>query len=81
MQKSGKDIMVYELPLLNKCFTKEETFHLLNCNDHSGNQILGTFILLRKSNQSISYMNEWFNTMTDIRVLDPKNLYIRNQEP
>lgn len=75
MQKSEKDIMVYELPLLNKCFTKEETFHLLNCNDHSGNQILATFILLKKSYKSISYMNEWFNTMTDIRVLDPK-IYI-----
>lgn len=75
MQKSGEDIMVYELPLLNKCFTKEETFQLLNCNDHSGNQILGTFILLRKSNKSISYMKEWFNAMTDIRVLDSK-IYI-----
>lgn len=72
MQKSNEDIMVYELPLLNKCFTKKETFHLLNCNDYSGNQILGTFILLRKSDKSIFYMTEWFNAMSDIRVLDPK---------
>lgn len=72
MQKSDKDIMIYELPLLNKCFTKNETFHLLNCNDYSGNQILGTFILLRKSDKSIFYMTEWFNAMSDIRVLDPK---------
>lgn len=72
MQESGEDIMVFELPLLNKYFTKKETFNILNFEDYSGNQLLGTFILLRKSDKSIYYMKEWFDAMTDIRALGPK---------
>lgn len=72
MQESGEDIMVFELPLLNKYFTKKETFNILNSEDYLGNQLLGTFILLRKSDKSIHYMEEWLQAMSDIRVLDPK---------
>ena len=72
MQESGEDIMVFELPLLNKYFTKKETFNILNFEDYSGNQLLGTFILLRKSDKSIHYMEEWLQAMSDIRVLDSK---------
>lgn len=72
MQESGEDIMVFELPLLNKYFTKKETFNILNSEDYSGNQLLGTFILLRKSDKSIHYMEEWLQAMSDIRVLDSK---------
>lgn len=81
LQNSGKDIMVFELPLLNKCFTKKETFHLLNSDDYSGNQILGTFIFLKKSSNSILYMTEWFNAMTDIRALDPKTYFTKIENP
>lgn len=72
MQESGEDIMVFEQPLLAECFTKMESFVLLNCDDYSGNQLLGGYILLRKSLNSIHYMEEWLQAMSDIRVLDPK---------
>lgn len=69
LEKSGKDMMVFEQPLLSKCFTKAETFHLMGCTDYSGNQLLGGYILLKKSKESIYYMEEWLKAMSDIRVL------------
>lgn len=72
MISSQNDIMVFEQPLLAECFTKKESYVLLNCNDYTGNQLLGGYILLRKSSNSIYYMKEWFKAMSDIRVLDSK---------
>lgn len=64
---SGKDLMVVEQPLLSHCFTKKECYHLMDWHDYSGNQILSGYILMKKSNTSIEYMEEWFENMKDIR--------------
>lgn len=69
MEKAGDDMMVFEQPLMARCFTKGETYKLLGCSDFSGNQLLGGYILLKKSSQSIRYMKAWLNAMSDIRVL------------
>lgn len=69
LEKSGKDMMVFEQPLLSRCFTKAETFHLMGCTDFSGNQLLGGYILLKKTEESVFYMEEWLKAMSDIRVL------------
>lgn len=74
-EASKKDIMVFEQPLLSRCFTKKETYHLLGCNDFTGNQLLGGYILLKKSPQSIKYMKEWFYAMSDIKVLSAKKFF------
>ena len=71
LNTSGYDIMVFEQPLLNRCFTKKETFYLMNSKDYSGNQLIAAFIFLKKSSQSIGYMNSWFKEMLDLRVLSP----------
>lgn len=64
---SGKDLMLVEQPLLASCFTKKECYHLMNCEDWSGNQVLSGYILMRKSKVSIAYMEEWLKNMKDIR--------------
>lgn len=69
LNMSGFDMMVFEQPLLACCFTKGETYKLLGCSDFSGNQLLGGYILLKKSAKSVEYMNTWFRAMSDIRVL------------
>ena len=69
LEASGKDMMVFEQPLLAHCFTKGETYHLLGCNDYAGNQLLGGYIFLKKSAESRRYMQEWHDAMTDLRVL------------
>ncbi|MCM1108882.1 MAG: hypothetical protein NC388_07490 [Clostridium sp.] len=34
LDASGKDMMVFEQPLLARAFTKRETYHLLGCSDY-----------------------------------------------
>lgn len=70
LDESGNDMMVFEQPLLARCFTKGETYKLLDCTDFSGNQLLGGYILLKKSSQSIGYMKSWMEAMSDLRVLN-----------
>ena len=72
LNSSEYDIMFFEQPLLARCFTKKETYYLLNYNDFSGNQLLGGYIFLKKSNKTIKYMKEWLNAMSDLRVLSPE---------
>lgn len=69
LEASGSDMMVFEQPLLAHCFTKGETYHLLGCNDYTGNQLLGGYIFLKKSAESRRYMQEWHDAMTDLRKL------------
>lgn len=64
---SGKDLMLVEQPLLAHCYTKKECYHLMGWNDYSGNQVLGGYILMRKSDAVIGYMQEWLENMADIR--------------
>ena len=72
LEQSEHDIMLFEQPLLNRCFTKKETFFIMDCQDFSGNQLIAAFVFFKKSHESISYMQSWFNEMLDIRVLSPK---------
>lgn len=69
LEDSHNDMMVFEQPLLARCFTKGETYKLLDCDDFSGNQLLGGYIFLKKSPLSISYMEKWLEAMSDLRVL------------
>lgn len=72
MEKSEHDIMVFEQPLLARCFTKGEAYNLLNCSDYSGNQLLGGYILMKKSLESIGCMKQWLGAMGDLRILSSK---------
>lgn len=69
------DIWVSKLPLVEKQFTKIDSFILMNC-EHDAykdtNQISGTFIMLRKSEKSIQFVKEWLNYCKDIRILGPQ---------
>lgn len=67
LEASGHDLMVVEQPLLSHCFTKKECYELMDWHDYSGNQILSGYILMKKSKQSIAYMQEWLDNMKDIR--------------
>lgn len=72
LEQSEHNIMFFEQPLLNRCFTKKETFFIMNSQDFSGNQLIAAFVFLKKSHESITYMQSWFNEMLDIRVLSPQ---------
>lgn len=68
-EKSGEAIMVFEQPLLDRCFTKSEAYKFLDCSDYSGNQLLSGYILMKKNSESIAYMKQWLEAMGDLRVL------------
>lgn len=68
LEASNQDIMVFELPLLSKQWTKKETFVRLHADrndiEHE-NQILANFILLKKSKNSIGFIKEYLRSCCD----------------
>lgn len=73
LEKSNQTIMGFELPLLERQFTKNEVFHLMDYKDTGLNQILASFILLKKSSYSVSFIEKWLEYMCDERIVSPKH--------
>lgn len=72
MKKYNDDLMAFELPLIEKQWTKKETFQLMDCNDElylEDNQILATYFVIRKSNYTIDFFNKYFEYCKDERIL------------
>jgi len=68
LEESKQDMLPFELPLLERQFTKKETFALMNYSEYESNQICGTYILLKKTNFTISFIQEWLDYMEDERI-------------
>lgn len=65
MEKCHIDLMTFEIPLLERQFTKKETFVRMKYDDYSQNQICTGYILIKKSFSSLSILKEWFTYMQD----------------
>lgn len=64
MEKANTDIMLFELPLIERQFTKRDTMVLMDCdieNVVNTNQAMGGFILLKKTNNSIKFVQDFLN--------------------
>ena len=72
LESRKRSIMLFELPLIARQFTKRETFQKLNFTDVSTNQILGGYIVLKNNKQSRSFISEWLAKMSDEQLLSPK---------
>ena len=48
-EDNGSDVMLFELPLLNRQFTKKECFVLQGISDYSQNQVAATYLLIQKT--------------------------------
>ena len=77
LESSSHGLMLVEHPLLAQCYTKSECFHLMNCNDYSGNQIISAFIFMKKSTIVKKMIEEWLENMKDIRKVYAKK-YLNN---
>ena len=77
LESSSHGLMLVEHPLLSQCYTKSECFHLMNCRDFSGNQIISAFIFMKKSTIVKKMIEEWLENMTDIRKVYAKK-YLNN---
>lgn len=59
MEKYQQSIMGFELPMLERQFTKGETFANMHYEEKNNNQLLGGYVLLKKCKESINFVEEW----------------------
>jgi hypothetical protein len=82
LEKSKQDILLTEIPLLEYQWTKKECFLALNCLDDRilySNQIQGGYILVKKTKESVSFIEEYLNVCSQYELLDDsKNIDINN---
>jgi hypothetical protein len=68
LKLTNQEIMVFELPLISKQWTKKETFIRMDCF-HQGfedrNQIGASFILMRKGEKAVSFVKEYLSACCD----------------
>ncbi|WP_234123161.1 hypothetical protein [Clostridium hydrogenum] len=72
MEKNNDDIMAFELPLIEKQWTKKEAFLLMDCNEESyfeSNQMLATYFVVKKSEYTVEFINKYFDYCKDEKIL------------
>lgn len=72
LEKSQQDIMIFELPLIEKQWTKDKTFKLMECDIEefrNSNQILATYILIKVNDNSKEIMSEFLELCTNDKIL------------
>ena len=71
-QKNVQDVIPFELTHLESEWTKRDAFVLMNCdsaNYYNTNQRLASFILIKKTELSMKFVDEWINFAQDERIL------------
>lgn len=72
MENEGKNIMCFQLPLIEKQWTKRDAFILMNSDNKKytdSPQILATYFILRKCKESLDFVSEYKKYCSDYRVL------------
>lgn len=68
------DIWLTVLPLIEKQFTKAETFRIMDAAEErfaETPQISGSFMAFKKTERSVAFVQEWLKYCCDIRALVP----------
>lgn len=71
MEEQKLSVMLFELPLLARQFTKKEAFFLMEYKNYDQNQILAGYILLKKCDYSKKIISEWLEACTEEKILSP----------
>ena len=79
METKQKSILCFSLPVIEKQWTKRDAFLLMNCDTEyyrESPQIMATFIMVKKSQESIQFLNDYKKYCSDNRILsdDPNVL-------
>lgn len=81
LDKYNQDIMGFELPLIESQWTKRELFTNMNCDIDSfrmSNQILASFILIKKTEVSMRFCKEYLNYASNaLNVTDQYNSNVK----
>ncbi|MCT4647354.1 MAG: hypothetical protein N4A74_20360 [Carboxylicivirga sp.] len=71
LEKTNQTVMGFELPLLERQFTKKESFIAMGARDSGQRQILATYILFKKDRNSIDFVQEWLNYCCQEEIISP----------
>lgn len=85
LEKYDQDIMGFELPLIEKQWTKQELFVRMDCDTeefYETNQILASYMLIRKSEFSKEFFNKYLEISCDELNITDKYDYniLQNKE-
>lgn len=84
LENSGQDIMIFELPLLEKQWTKKETFIKMKCDFdiyYNTNQCIGGYILLKVGERSKEFIKEYLKYCKDeLLITDYLDSNIKQEE-
>ena len=82
MEKNNEDIMVFELPLIEKQWTKKDAYILMDCigDKYSNtNQILASYILVKKTIKAELFISEYLDyCCDDVIITDKENEFGEN---
>jgi hypothetical protein len=80
LEKSGQEIMVFQLPLLEIQWTKKEVFDYFGISNNDflySNQIMGSTLCLKKNENSVSFVMKWLEICQNQSLLLPSsNLHL-----
>lgn len=86
LNKSKQEVMVFDLPYIEKEWTKRDVFLYFACDTSAiadGNQRLSTFFLLKKGDQSAEFVERYYQATLDMPALftdEPNQLGKENYE-
>lgn len=84
LNKANQDIMGFELPLIESQWTKKEAFINLGCDNdafYNSNQILASFILIKNTEESRAFFNEYLNCCCNKEnLIDKKNENLQSSD-
>ena len=81
VKNSQYGILSFELPRLEKCWTKMDLFEHLELNQSNilnSNHIISTTFILRKCSHTTKLINEWFTVMQNYHLIDDSQSVLKN---
>ena len=85
MKRENSSVLVFSLSLIEKIYTKRDAFILLNADEPKytdTNQRIGGYIVLKKNDESISFVEEWLSACCDFRMItDSRNRMGKDNYP
>ncbi len=72
MEEQKQDIICFKLPLIEKQWTKRDTFIIMDCDSEEftdSRQVTGNFILLKKTSHSENFVNSYLKYCSNYSVI------------
>lgn len=77
MDKDQQDVMTFELPFREKCYTKQDIFIVLGCDNAmytDTNQRMATMIIVKKTAHAMQFVQEWlYDCQQGTLITDERN--------